>query len=86
MAKGIGESRCELNVWARRPQSLEALATTPHTVNRTVAERGAASDFVLLVVRDDSDVIDIREKQGLLKSGPALRRVNSAPSQEQRRA
>lgn len=68
MARAIGESRYELNVWARRPQSLDALSATPHTVHRTVAELGAASDIVLLVVRDDIDVIDILENQGLLKS------------------
>jgi len=68
MARAIGASRYELNVWARRPQSLDALSATPHTVHRTVAELGAASDIVLLVVRDDIDVIDILENQGLLKS------------------
>jgi len=68
MARAIGESHFELNVWARRPQSLDALSAAPHTVYRTVAELGAASDIVLLVVRDDSDVIDILENQGLLQS------------------
>lgn len=68
MARAIGQSPFALNVWARRPQSLDALAATPHTAHASVAELGAASDIVLLVVRDDSDVINILQDQGLLAS------------------
>jgi 3-hydroxyisobutyrate dehydrogenase-like beta-hydroxyacid dehydrogenase len=68
MARAIGESGLKLHVWARRTQSLEAVAGVPHTAHASIPELAAASDIVGLCLRDDSDLWDILGRQGLLKA------------------
>lgn len=68
MARAIGEAGFKLHVWARRPASLEVLAGVPHTAHASVAELGAVSDIVGLVLTDDKDIWDILDQQGLLKA------------------
>jgi 3-hydroxyisobutyrate dehydrogenase-like beta-hydroxyacid dehydrogenase len=68
MARALAESGLDLHVWARRSASLESLGGRPHTVENSVAELGAATDIVLLVLRDDADVEDVLIQQGLLES------------------
>lgn len=57
MATAIAEAGYQLNVWARRPASLEALGDTPHTAHATLTELAAASDIVALCVSTDEDVL-----------------------------
>jgi 3-hydroxyisobutyrate dehydrogenase-like beta-hydroxyacid dehydrogenase len=68
MARAIGESGLKLHVWARRTQSLEAVAGVPHTAHASVTALAAACDIVSLCLRDDSDLWDILDRQGLLKA------------------
>ena len=68
MAQAIGESGLKLHVWARRMQSLEAVAGVPHIAHASIPELAAASDIVGLCLRDDSDLWDILDRQGLLKA------------------
>lgn len=68
MARAIGESGLKLHVWARRPQSLEAVAGIPHTAHASVTTLAAACDIVGLCLRDDSDIWDILDRDGLLKA------------------
>ena len=44
MAQAIGDSGFGLHVWARRPQSLDVLARTRHTVHDSPASLAAAVD------------------------------------------
>jgi 3-hydroxyisobutyrate dehydrogenase-like beta-hydroxyacid dehydrogenase len=57
MATAIAEAGYQLNVWARRPASLEALGDTPHTAHATLTELAAASDIAALCVSTDEDVL-----------------------------
>lgn len=57
MATAIAEAGYQLNVWARRPASLQALGDTPHTAHATAAGLAAASDIVALCVSTDEDVL-----------------------------
>ncbi|MBG6240293.1 3-hydroxyisobutyrate dehydrogenase-like beta-hydroxyacid dehydrogenase [Mycetocola sp. CAN_C7] len=66
MARAVAGSPYDLQVWARRAASLDALRDGTYTVRASPAELGAASDIVLLVLRDDADVDDVLENQGLL--------------------
>jgi 3-hydroxyisobutyrate dehydrogenase-like beta-hydroxyacid dehydrogenase len=68
MARAIGESGLKLHVWARRARSLEAVAGVPHTAHASVTALAAACDIVGLCLRDDSDLWDILDRQGLLKA------------------
>jgi 3-hydroxyisobutyrate dehydrogenase-like beta-hydroxyacid dehydrogenase len=68
MARAVADSIFDLRVWARRPASLDAVAGFPHTAEPSVAALGAASDIVLLVLRDDSDVEGMLADGGLLKA------------------
>jgi len=68
IARAIATAGFELHVWARRPASHEALAGLPFVAHDEVAGLGAICDPVLLCVRDDPDVEEILETQGLLKS------------------
>ncbi|MGI8412143.1 MAG: NAD(P)-binding domain-containing protein [Solirubrobacteraceae bacterium] len=43
MATAIAEAGYELHVWARRPQSLQALRDTPHVAHNTV---GVYREFI----------------------------------------
>ena len=67
MARAIGEAGFKLHVWARRTQSLEAVTDVPHTTHATVASLATACDVIGLCLRDDNDVWDILNRQGLLK-------------------
>jgi 3-hydroxyisobutyrate dehydrogenase-like beta-hydroxyacid dehydrogenase len=68
MARAIGESGLKLHVWARRARSLEAVAGVPHTAHASVTALAAVCDIVGLCLRDDSDLWDILDRQGLLKA------------------
>jgi 3-hydroxyisobutyrate dehydrogenase-like beta-hydroxyacid dehydrogenase len=57
MATAIAEAGYQLNVWARRPASLEALGDAPHTAHAALPELAAASDIVALCVSTDEDVL-----------------------------
>ncbi|MDX2850443.1 NAD(P)-dependent oxidoreductase [Streptomyces sp. PA03-3a] len=66
MAEAIGEHGFELHVWARRPASLAAVEKVPHTVHDTVADLGASVRMIGLCLRDDADLWDVLDGQGLL--------------------
>ncbi|MBK4348728.1 NAD(P)-dependent oxidoreductase [Lacisediminihabitans changchengi] len=66
MARAIADSPYPLHVWARRATSLDELRAGSFTAESTPAGLGAASDIVLLVLRDDSDVDDVLNARGLL--------------------
>lgn len=68
MARGIAEAGFTLHVWARRPQSLNALAGVPHVVHDTLAGLGATSEAVGLCLRLDSDIDQVLDGAGLLDS------------------
>ena len=68
MARAVADSPFPLRVWARRSASLDAVAGSPHTVDPSPAALGAASDIVLLVLRDDADVEGILTDGGLLNA------------------
>jgi 3-hydroxyisobutyrate dehydrogenase-like beta-hydroxyacid dehydrogenase len=75
MAEAIGEAGLKLHVWARRPQSLEAVSGVPHTAHASVPDLAAACDVIALCLRDDTDIWDILDQQGLrgtLKPGAIL--------------
>lgn len=65
MARAIGDHGFDLQVWARRPASLQAVADVPHTVHATVVDLVAASDVLALCLRDDSDVWDVLNTPGV---------------------
>ncbi|MET0934234.1 MAG: NAD(P)-dependent oxidoreductase [Mycetocola sp.] len=66
MARAVAESRFPLHVWARRVASLDAVAGLPHDIDPSLAALGAASDIVLLVLRDDDDIEGVLTVGGLL--------------------
>ncbi|WP_369223759.1 NAD(P)-dependent oxidoreductase [Streptomyces sp. R39] len=66
MAEAIGERGFELHVWARRPASLAAVEGVPHTVHGGVAELAASAGLIGLCLRDDADLWDVLDGQGLL--------------------
>ncbi|MDR6972765.1 NAD(P)-dependent oxidoreductase [Leifsonia shinshuensis] len=66
MARALADSRFALRVWARRAASLDTLRPGSFTADASPAQLAAASDIVLLVLRDDADVDDILDRQGLL--------------------
>ncbi|MEU1599118.1 NAD(P)-dependent oxidoreductase [Streptomyces sp. NPDC005708] len=68
MAEAIGEHGFDLHVWARRPASLSAVERVPHTVHGTVADLGATAELIGLCLRDDADIWNILDGQGLLAS------------------
>jgi 3-hydroxyisobutyrate dehydrogenase-like beta-hydroxyacid dehydrogenase len=59
MAQAIGDSGFGLHVWARRPQSLDVLARTRHTVHDSAASLAAAVDILELCLRDDRDIWEV---------------------------
>jgi 3-hydroxyisobutyrate dehydrogenase-like beta-hydroxyacid dehydrogenase len=52
-------SSCHLHVWARRPNSLEALGTVAHIRHDTTSDLAASCDIVALCVSTDEDVMQI---------------------------
>jgi 3-hydroxyisobutyrate dehydrogenase-like beta-hydroxyacid dehydrogenase len=65
MAQAIGDSDFALHVWARRPQSLDVLARTRHTVHDSPASLASAVDILELCLRDDSDIWDVLGTAGV---------------------
>ena len=76
MATAVAEAGYELHVWARRPQSLQALSDTPHVAHDTVAELGAACDVVGLCVSTDDDVLRLASEELLHVMRPGAVIVN----------
>lgn len=84
MAQAIAESGFELHIWARRPQTLEAVAGVPHIVETTVQKLAANCDVVCLCLTDDKDIVSLLDS-GLrdgLKAGAVL--VTMAPAIRQK--
>ena len=65
MAQAIGDSGFGLHVWARRPQSLDVLAQTRHTVHDSPASLAAAVDILELCLRDDRDIWEVLGTPGV---------------------
>ena len=65
MAQAIGDSGFGLHVWARRPQSLDVLARTRHTVHDSPASLAAAVDILELCLRDDRDIWEVLGAPGV---------------------
>lgn len=59
MARVLANSGVPVQLWARRPESLEPYGDTPATTAATSAGLLAENDVVVLVVRDDNDVKDV---------------------------
>jgi 3-hydroxyisobutyrate dehydrogenase-like beta-hydroxyacid dehydrogenase len=66
MARAIAEAGFELHVWARRIQSLDALAGVPYIAHDTPAELGAVADIVGLCLNVDDNIRDVMTSGGLL--------------------
>jgi len=65
MAQAIGDSGFELHAWARRPQNLDPLAQTRHTVHDSPASLAAAVDILELCLRDDRDIWEVLGTPGV---------------------
>src|SRR5689334_17786815 len=63
--QAIGDSGIDLHVWARRPQSLEVLARTRHTVHDSPASLAGAVDILELCLRDDRDIWEVLGTPGV---------------------
>jgi 3-hydroxyisobutyrate dehydrogenase-like beta-hydroxyacid dehydrogenase len=68
MAAAIARGGFDLRVWARRPQSLEAVRDIEPAVCPSVVELGRQSDLVCLCLREDRDVEDVVFGTGLLEA------------------
>ncbi len=80
IAQAIGDSSFGLHVWARRPQSLDVLARTRHTVHDSAASLAAAVDILGLCLRDDRDIWEVLGTPGVEDAlRPGLIVVNHAP-------
>jgi hypothetical protein len=66
MARAIAEAGFQLRVWARRVQSLDALAGVPHIVHDSPAKLGAAGNIVGVCLNVDDNVRDVMTSGGLL--------------------
>jgi 3-hydroxyisobutyrate dehydrogenase-like beta-hydroxyacid dehydrogenase len=87
MAQAIAESGFELHIWARRPQSLEAIAGAPHIVEKTVQTLAESCDVVCLCLTDDKDIVSLLDS-GLrdgLKAGAVLVNHGTGDPRESRR-
>jgi 3-hydroxyisobutyrate dehydrogenase-like beta-hydroxyacid dehydrogenase len=87
MAQAIAESGFELHIWARRPQSLEAMAGAPHIVEKTVQTLAENCDVVCLCLTDDKDIVSLLDS-GLrygLKAGAVLVNHGTGDPRESRR-
>ena len=67
MAAAIAEAGFELHVWARRPQSYEALGEVPASRHDTPASLARAVDILCLCLRDDADIWNLLREQDLEK-------------------
>src|ERR1700746_2202193 len=78
MAQAIGDSGFELHVWARRPQDLDVLTRTRHTVHNSAASLASAVDILELCLRDDRDIWEVLGTPGVEDAlRPGLIAVNS---------
>lgn len=59
MAVAVAEAGFPLHVWARRPDSLVGLGTTPAVVHTTLPDLAAACDVVAFCVSRDRDVLEL---------------------------
>lgn len=59
MAQVLARSGVPVQLWARSPKTLEAFSDTPATTSPTALELLTSSDVVVLVVRNDDDVLQI---------------------------
>lgn len=59
MARALANSGVPVQLWARRPEALEAYADTPATTAATPLALMMESDVLVLVVRNDEDVKEI---------------------------
>src|ERR1700754_3041105 len=66
MAEAIGEKGFDLHVWARRPASLASGEHVRHVTHTSAPELARAVDLVGLCLRDDADLWDVLDNQGLL--------------------
>ncbi|MEG3086880.1 NAD(P)-dependent oxidoreductase [Sphingomonas sp. PB4P5] len=71
MAVAIAEAGFPLHVWARRPQSYEALSGVKFERHGDLASLAGSVDLLALCLRDDQDIDDLMDQHGLLN---ALRR------------
>jgi 3-hydroxyisobutyrate dehydrogenase-like beta-hydroxyacid dehydrogenase len=53
-------------VWARHPASLSAVAAVPHVVHDSAAGLAGSVDLIGLYLRDDADIWNVLDDQGLL--------------------
>ncbi|WP_390956094.1 NAD(P)-binding domain-containing protein [Pseudomonas moorei] len=87
MAQAIAESGFELHIWARRPQSLEAIAGAPCIVEKTALTLAESCDVVCLCLTDDKDIVSLLDS-GLrdgLKAGAVLVNHGTGDPRESRR-
>ncbi|MBC8999414.1 NAD(P)-dependent oxidoreductase [Pseudomonas sp. N40(2020)] len=87
MAHAIAESGFELHIWARRPQSLEAVTGAPYIVEKTVQTLAENCDVVCLCLTDDKDIVALLDN-GLrdgLKAGAVLVNHGTGDPRESRR-
>jgi 3-hydroxyisobutyrate dehydrogenase-like beta-hydroxyacid dehydrogenase len=66
MAGAIAEVGFTLHVWARRPQSYDALSGVRFNRHDDLASLAGAVDLLALCLRDDEDIRDLIETQDLL--------------------
>lgn len=66
IAQAIADGGFPLHVWARRPESLEALDGHPYTAEPGLTELGTVSDVVILCLPEDHDVHAVARDGGLL--------------------
>ena len=76
MATAIAEAGYELNVWARRQQSVDALGDTPLAQHDTIADLAKVCDVVELCVSKDDDVLRIAGDELLAAMRPGTVLVN----------
>ncbi|WBB59376.1 NAD(P)-dependent oxidoreductase [Streptomyces sp. WMMC500] len=67
LAQAIADAGFPLHAWARRPASLAALDGRPYSAHETLADLARAVDVVALCLREDSDILELVEQQGLLE-------------------
>ena len=75
MARAIAEAGYTLHVWARRPQSLQALGGVRYIAHESIAELGAASDVVSICLDEGCDIQEVLGSGGLwasLKPGSVI--------------
>lgn len=72
MAEAISDAGFELHVWARRPQSLDAISTVEYTGHDSLESLAVMVDVLGLCLRDDEDIWNLIKQHRLteaLRSG-----------------